>query len=107
LPAPFSPHGNYVNARSGHLLRRIRLKAPNTGERLISLTNNFALGHHRILSTPLEGRAFLQMGKQHLRINQFYDTPKDAVRTQTGKLRQTRCFQPSELSKMRSISLTN
>ena len=66
-------------------LRRIRFTDPQTGQRLVFLTNNFALP--ALTVTELyrcrwQVELFFKWIKQHLRIKQFYGTSENAVKTQ-------------------------
>jgi hypothetical protein len=66
-------------------LRRIRFKDPETGKRLVFLTNNFALP--AITITKLyrcrwQVELFFKWIKQHLRIKAFFGTSENAVKTQ-------------------------
>jgi hypothetical protein len=66
-------------------LRRIRFKDPETGKRLVFLTNNFALP--AITITKLyrcrwQVELFFKWIKQHLRIKVFFGTSENAVKTQ-------------------------
>jgi len=66
-------------------LRRIRFKDPETGKRLVFLTNNFALS--AITITELyrcrwQVELFFKWIKQHLRIKCFFGTSENAVKTQ-------------------------
>ena len=66
-------------------LRRIRFKDPETGKRLVFLTNNFALS--AITITELyrcrwQVELFFKWIKQHLRIKAFFGTSENAVKTQ-------------------------
>lgn len=66
-------------------LRRIRFKDPVTGKRLVFLTNHFALP--AITITKLyrcrwQVELFFKWIKQHLRINVFFGTSENAVKTQ-------------------------
>jgi hypothetical protein len=66
-------------------LRRIRFKDPQTGKRLIFLTNNFALPALTITELyrcRWQVELFFKWIKQHLRIKQFYGTSENAVKTQ-------------------------
>jgi hypothetical protein len=66
-------------------LRRIRFKDPQTGKRLIFLTNNFALPALTIADLyrcRWQVELFFKWIKQHLRIKQFYGTSENAVKTQ-------------------------
>ncbi len=68
-----------------HGLRRIRVNAPDTGKTLVFLTNNFALPALTIAQW-YRGRwqieLFFKWIKQHLRINAFFGTSDNAVKTQ-------------------------
>jgi len=66
-------------------LRRIRFKDPETGKRLVFLTNNFALP--AITITELyrcrwQVELFFKWIKQHLRIKVFFGTSENAVKSQ-------------------------
>ena len=66
-------------------LRRIRFKDPETGKRLVFLTNNFTLP--AITITELyrcrwQVELFFKWIKQHLRIKVFFGTSENAVKTQ-------------------------
>ena len=66
-------------------LRRIRFKDPETGKRLIFLTNNFTLA--AITITELyrcrwQVELFFKWIKQHLRVKAFFGTSENAVKTQ-------------------------
>ncbi len=66
-------------------LRRFRFKDPETGKRLVFLTNNFALS--AITITELyrcrwQVELFFKWIKQHLRIKVFFGTSENAVKTQ-------------------------
>ena len=66
-------------------LRRIRFKDPETGKRLVFLTNNFVLP--AITITELyrcrwQVELFFKWIKQHLRIKVFFGTSENAVKTQ-------------------------
>ena len=66
-------------------LRRIRFKDPETGKRLVFLTNNFTLA--AITITELyrcrwQVELFFKWIKQHLRIKVFFGTSENAVKTQ-------------------------
>jgi hypothetical protein len=67
------------------VLRRIRYRDPETGKRLVFLTNNFLLPAATIAQL-FRGRwkveLFFKWIKQHLRIKAFYGTNQNAVRTQ-------------------------
>ncbi len=66
-------------------LRRIRFQDPETGKRLVFLTNNFTLA--AITITELyrcrwQVELFFKWIKQHLRIKAFFGTSENAVKTQ-------------------------
>jgi hypothetical protein len=66
-------------------LRRIRLLDPETGKRLIFLTNNFMLPAQTITDLyqcRWQVELFFKWIKQHLRIKAFYGTSENAVKTQ-------------------------
>jgi len=66
-------------------LRRIRYRDPETGERLVFLTNNFELPAPMIAllyKARWRIKLFFKWIKQHLRIKVFYGTSENAVKTQ-------------------------
>ena len=66
-------------------LRRIRFKAPETGTRLVFLTNQTTLPVSTICDlykSRWKVELFFKWIKQHLRIKQFYGTSENAVKTQ-------------------------
>jgi len=66
-------------------LRRIRFRDPESGKRLVFLTNNFALPALTITQLyRLRWRVelFFKWIKQHLRIKAFYGTSENAVKSQ-------------------------
>ena len=66
-------------------LRRIRLKDPETGKRLVFLSNNFALPALTITELyrlRWQVELFFKWIKQHLRIKAFFGTTENAVKTQ-------------------------
>jgi hypothetical protein len=66
-------------------LRRIRYKDPDTGKRLVFLTNNFALPAITVCELyrlRWQVELFFKWIKQHLRIKSFYGTSENAVKTQ-------------------------
>ena len=72
-------------ARFQEPLRRIRLKDPKTGQRLVLLTSNFLLPASRVTDLYRCRRQialFFHWLKEHLRIKQFYGTSENAVKTQ-------------------------
>jgi transposase len=66
-------------------LRRIRFRDPQTGKRLIFLTNHFTLPAQTICAlykSRWRVELFFKWIKQHLRIKAFYGTTENAVKTQ-------------------------
>jgi hypothetical protein len=66
-------------------LRRIKFKDPNTGKRLVFLTNNFVLSAIIIANLyrcRWQVELFFKWIKQHLRIKVFFGTSENAVKTQ-------------------------
>ena len=66
-------------------LRRIHYVDPDTGKRLVFLTNNFelpALTIARLYKSRWKVELFFKWIKQHLRIKHFYGTSDNAVKTQ-------------------------
>jgi Domain of unknown function (DUF4372)/Transposase DDE domain len=66
-------------------LRRIRFKDPESGKRLVFLTNNFALPAltiTKLYRLRWQIELFFKWIKQHLRIKAFFGTSENAVKTQ-------------------------
>jgi Domain of unknown function (DUF4372)/Transposase DDE domain len=66
-------------------LRRIKYVDPDTGKRLVFLTNNFvldALTIAKLYKCRWQVELFFKWIKQHLRIKTFYGTSENAVKTQ-------------------------
>src|SRR5260370_5926708 len=66
-------------------LRRVRFKDPDTGKRLVFLTNNFILPAFTITELyrcRWQVELFFKWIKQHLRIKVFFGTSESAVKTQ-------------------------
>ena len=66
-------------------LRRIKYVDPETGKRLVFLTNNFvldALTIAQLYKCRWQVELFFKWIKQHLRIKAFYGTSENAVKTQ-------------------------
>ena len=66
-------------------LRRVRFKLPETGKKLVFLTNNFALPALTITQLYRQRwqiELFFKWIKQHLRIKSFFGTSENAVKTQ-------------------------
>lgn len=77
--------GFYSNKDFPAPLRRIRYRDPDSGKRLVFLTNNFALPALTITKLyRLRWRVelFFKWIKQHLRIKAFYGTSENAVKSQ-------------------------
>ena len=66
-------------------LRRVRYKDPDSGKRLVFLSNHFdlpALTVCALYKSRWQVELFFKWIKQHLRIKQFYGTSENAVKTQ-------------------------
>jgi hypothetical protein len=66
-------------------LRRIRFNDPQTGKRLVFLTNNFALDAltiAKLYKYRWQVELFFKWIKQHLRIKAFFGTSENAVKSQ-------------------------
>jgi hypothetical protein len=66
-------------------LRRVRYRDPETGKRLVFLTNNFTMPARTIAELyrcRWQIELFFKWIKQHLRIKSFFGTSENAVRTQ-------------------------
>ena len=77
--------GFYARQDFATPLRRIKFKDPNTGKRLVFLTNNFALPAITIAHLyrcRWQVELFFKWIKQHLRIKVFFGTSENAVKTQ-------------------------
>ena len=75
----------YPARRYPQPLRRIRYTDPQTGNRLVFLTNNFdlpALTIAKLYKARWRIELFFKWIKQHLRIKAFYGTSDNAVKTQ-------------------------
>jgi transposase len=67
------------------VLRRVKYVDPETGKRLVFLTNNFvldALTIAKLYKCRWQVELFFKWIKQHLRIKAFYGTSENAVKTQ-------------------------
>lgn len=67
------------------LLRRVKFVDPDTGKRLVFLTNNFvldALTISKLYKCRWQVELFFKWIKQHLKIKAFYGTSDNAVKTQ-------------------------
>ena len=66
-------------------LRRIKFNDPQTGKRLVFLTNNFALDAltiAKLYKCRWQVELFFKWIKQHLRIKAFFGTSENAVKSQ-------------------------
>jgi hypothetical protein len=80
VPTTFYPSRSYSGP-----LRRIRYNDPDTGKRLVFLTNHFdlpALTIAQLYKARWRIELFFKWIKQHLRIKAFYGTSINAVKTQ-------------------------
>jgi hypothetical protein len=76
----FYSHQQYPDA-----LRRVGYREPETGKKLVFLTNNFtvaALLIARLYRSRWKIELFFKWIKQHLRIRAFYETSENPVKTQ-------------------------
>ena len=77
--------GFYTQQEYPEQLRRIRFKDPETGKPLVFLTNNFTLSAATICAlykSRWQVELFFKWIKQHLRIQRFYGTSENAVKSQ-------------------------
>jgi len=77
--------GFYSQRHYPQHLRRVGFVDPETGKRLVFLTNNFALSASTIAALYKQRwqvELFFKWIKQHLRIRHFYGTSENAVKTQ-------------------------
>ena len=77
--------GFYTKKDYPQHLRRVSFCDPETGKRLIFLTNNFTLSAETIAAIYKQRwqvELFFKWIKQHLRIKRFYGTSENAVKTQ-------------------------
>lgn len=66
-------------------LRRVRLNDPETGQKLVFLTNNFKISAQTVCElyrSRWQIELFFRWIKQHLRINQFFGRSENAVKCQ-------------------------
>ena len=78
-------NGFYTSQHYPEHLRRIRYKDPESGKRLVFLTNHFGLPALTVCALyrcRWQVELFFKWIKQHLRIKRFYGTSENAVRTQ-------------------------
>ena len=77
--------GFYTRLDYPQHLRRVRYVDPETGKRLVFLTNNFALPAETIAALykkRWQVELFFKWIKQNLRIKHFFGTSENAVKTQ-------------------------
>jgi hypothetical protein len=77
--------GFYTQQDYPNQLRRIRFKDPESGKTLVFLTNNFTLPATTICAlykSRWQVELFFKWVKQHLRIQRFYGTSENAVKSQ-------------------------
>ena len=77
--------GFYAKTDYPTVLRRIVVRDPETGERVVFLTNNFSLSAPLIAALYRQRwqvELFFKWIKQHLRIKRFYGHSENAVKTQ-------------------------
>ena len=77
--------GFYSRQGFGTPMRRVKFRDPETGKRLVFLTNNFALSGITICTLykcRWQVELFFKWIKQHLRIKVFFGTSENAVKTQ-------------------------
>lgn len=77
--------GFYAKRDYPSVLRRIVLREPDTGERVVFLTNNFSLSAEIIAALYRQRwqvELFFKWIKQHLRIKRFFGESENAVKTQ-------------------------
>lgn len=77
--------GFYTRQDYPESLRRIRFKDPETGKTLVFITNNFTLPAATICAlykSRWQVELFFKWVKQHLRIQRFYGTSENAVKSQ-------------------------
>ena len=77
--------GFYTKQDYPQHMRRISFCDPETGKRLVFLTNNFTLSAETIAAVYKQRwqvELFFKWIKQHLRIKRFYGTSENAVKTQ-------------------------
>jgi hypothetical protein len=77
--------GFYSRQGFSRPLRRIKFTDPQTGKRLVFLTNNFALDAltvAKLYKCRWQVELFFKWIKQHLRIKAFFGTSENAVKSQ-------------------------
>jgi Domain of unknown function (DUF4372)/Transposase DDE domain len=78
-------NGFYSSQHYAEHLRRIRYKDPESGKKLVFLTNHFGLPALTVCAlyrSRWQVELFFKWIKQHLRIKRFYGTSENAVKTQ-------------------------
>ena len=78
-------NGFYSSQHYPEHLRRIRYKDPESGKKLVFLTNHFGLPALTVCAlyrSRWQVELFFKWIKQHLRIKRFYGTSENAVKTQ-------------------------
>jgi len=78
-------NGLYSSQHYPKHLRRIRYKDPESGKKLVFLTNHFGLPALTVCAlyrSRWQVELFFKWIKQHLRIKRFYGTSENAVKTQ-------------------------
>jgi len=97
--------GFYSRQGFNRPLRRIKFNDPQTGKRLVFLTNNFALDAlaiAKLYKSRWQVELFFKWIKQHLRIKAFFGTSENAVKSQIGSPCQSTSSLPSSKSALRS-----
>jgi hypothetical protein len=77
--------GFYAKTDRPTVLRRIVVREPETGERVVFLTNNFSLSAPLIAALYRQRwqlELFFKWIKQHLRIKRFFGQSENAMKTQ-------------------------
>jgi IS4 transposase len=77
--------GFYSRQGFNRPLRRVKFNDPQTGKRLVFLTNNFALDAltiAKLYKCRWQVELFFKWIKQHLRIKAFFGTSENAVKSQ-------------------------
>lgn len=78
-------NGRRTSKKYPEHLRRVRFRDPESGKKLVFLTNNTSLPAHTIAAlykSRWQVELFFKWIKQHLRIKRFLATTENAVRTQ-------------------------
>jgi IS4 transposase len=102
--------GFYSRQGFSRPLRRIKFNDPQTGKRLVFLTNNFAqdaLTIAKLYKCRWQVELFFKWIKQHLRIKAFFGTSENAVKSQLVAIVKKRLALPASLYEILQIlSLT-